>query len=91
MSSIERIILGAPIQNIYQEWIFRKKLFEVLREGLIVPRADMNFQGFITKYLNLYANKNMLPALLKDSIDDYRHAYRLGRLSNMDKYIKSFF
>jgi len=91
MSSIERIILGAPIENIFHRWMFRKRLLGVLKEGLLEPRIEVNFRKFVDRYFKHYADKQMLPELLEDSISDYRNAHELGRLGYMDKYIRSFF
>lgn len=91
MSSIERIILGAPIKSTIQGWIFRKRLLAVLREGLVRLQSDENLHKFTTRYLKHYPDKQMLPKLLEDSISDYRKANELGRLDYMDNYIRSLF
>ncbi|KAA5532636.1 hypothetical protein F0919_17800 [Taibaiella lutea] len=72
LSSIERIIIGAPIFTLFQEWLFRKRLLAVLKESFKEPESYVKFEAFIERYPKTENGRQQLAILLSDARIDFR-------------------
>lgn len=79
LTPLERIIIGAPYFNLFQEWLFRRRLLAVLKEGLIDPETDVKFLLFLEWYPKTKEGSQKLAILLSDAIIDFRDAHGYPR------------